>query len=135
MIHIKNLYLHFETYNMGLKWSLYLTSLSRCDPVNPSTTTFGNINLTETMTNLIVAWKFNQNDWKKLYLHPKAFKIISNQIHIWCHSPVVARWIHQSLLFSISTIQKQLKTYLLFRKSLKNACNNLYFRPYSFNKT
>ena len=28
-------------------------------PVNPSSSTFGNINLSEVMTNLIVVWKFN----------------------------------------------------------------------------
>ena len=59
-IYIKYLYLHSKTYSMDLKWNLYLTSLSRHDPVNPSTPIFGNINLTERMTNLIVAWKINQ---------------------------------------------------------------------------
>ena len=59
-IYVKSLHLHSKTYDMDLKWNLYLTSLSRRGPVNPSTQTFGNINLTETMTNLIVAWKFNQ---------------------------------------------------------------------------
>ena len=54
-IYMKNLYLHSKTYNMGLKWNLYLTSLSRCGPVNPSIPTFGNINLTESITNLILA--------------------------------------------------------------------------------
>ena len=58
-IHIKNLYLYSKTYNMGLKWNLYLKSLSLRGLVNPSTPLFGNINLTETMTNLIVARKFN----------------------------------------------------------------------------
>ena len=58
-VHIKNLYLYSKTYNMGLKWNLYLKSLFLRDLVNPSTPLFGNINLTETMTNLIVARKFN----------------------------------------------------------------------------
>ena len=58
-IHIKNLYLHSKTHNMGLKWSLYLTPFSRCGTVNPSIPTFGNINLTEAMTNLIAAWIMN----------------------------------------------------------------------------
>ena len=39
------------------------------------TPTFGNINLTETMTNLIAACKFNQKRYQNLYLHPKTFKI------------------------------------------------------------
>ena len=55
-----NNYLCKYSLSTLLKWNLYLTSLSRRGPVNPSTQTFGNINLTETMTNLIVAWKFNQ---------------------------------------------------------------------------
>ena len=59
-IYVKSLYLHSKTYDMDLKWNLYVTSLSRRGTVNPSTQTFGNINLTETMTNLIVAGKFNQ---------------------------------------------------------------------------
>ena len=54
-IHMKNLYLHPKAHNMGLKWNLYLKSLSRRDPINLSTQTFRNINLTETMTNLTVA--------------------------------------------------------------------------------
>ena len=29
-------------------------------------------------------------------------------------------------------LQKQLQIYLLFRKSVKNGCNNLYFHPYPF---
>ena len=35
--------------------------LSRRGPENPSTPNFGNVNLTETMTNLIVAWKIQSN--------------------------------------------------------------------------
>ena len=49
-------------------------SLSRCDPVNPLTPTFGNINLTETMRNLIVPWKVDRVSCTNLYLHPKPFK-------------------------------------------------------------
>ena len=55
MIQIKNFYLHSKTYNMGLKQNLYLASLSRRGPVNPSTPTFPIIHLTETIANLIVA--------------------------------------------------------------------------------
>ena len=74
-IHLKNLYPHSKTYIMGLKRNSYLMSLSRRDLVNPSSPTFANINLTETMTNVIVAWKSNQDGCKNLYLHPKSFKI------------------------------------------------------------
>ena len=44
----------------------------RRGPLHPSTPTFDNIILTETMTNLIVAWKFN---FKNLCLYPKSFHI------------------------------------------------------------
>ena len=37
-------------------------------------------------------------------------------------------------LFSILTLQKQLKICLFFRKSLKNGCNNLYFHYFTFNE-
>ena len=58
-IHLKNLYLHSKTYNMGLKWNLHLTLVSRSGPVNQSTPTFRNIKLTETITNLVIPWKLN----------------------------------------------------------------------------
>ena len=53
---------------MCLKRNLNVTSLSRRRPVNPSTPTFGNINLTEKMTYLIVAKKFNQKLWQESLL-------------------------------------------------------------------
>ena len=37
-----------------------------------------------------------------------------------------------TLPFPISILQKQRQNYLLFGKSLKNDCNNLYFNPYTF---
>ena len=37
-------------------------------------------------------------------------------------------------LFSILTLQKQLKICLFFQKSLKNGCNNLYFHYFTFNE-
>ena len=51
-IHIKNLYLHEKTYNPGKS-------------VNP------NINLIETMTNLIVAWKFSQKRTQESLFAPQ----------------------------------------------------------------
>ena len=56
-----NLYFHYFTFNEGKKNLFsYQTSFSRRGLVHPFTPTFGNINLTETMTNLIVFYKFNQ---------------------------------------------------------------------------
>ena len=51
----KNLCLHSKAINMLLKVNSYMTLLCPCCPVNLPTPTFGNINLTETLTNLIVA--------------------------------------------------------------------------------
>ena len=45
---------------MGLNLNLNFTSLFRRGQVNPSTPTFGNINLTEKITNLNVNTKFSQ---------------------------------------------------------------------------
>ena len=54
-----NIYLHPYTFEMSYKSFSYPTLLSRHGPVNLSTPTFGNINLTEAMSNLLFAWKFN----------------------------------------------------------------------------
>ena len=64
-----------------------------------------------------------KNSCKDLYL--------ANHIHIWCQFPAVTRQIRQPTLFPIWTLQKQLKIYLLFEKSLKISCNNLYFHFYT----
>ena len=50
-----NLYFHPYKLHKGYKLFSYLMSLSPRGPVNPSTPIFGNINLIETITNLIVA--------------------------------------------------------------------------------
>ena len=55
-----NLNFHFYTFDMICKSFSYLTTLNRHGSVNPSTLTFDGINLTKTMTNLIVASKINQ---------------------------------------------------------------------------
>ena len=44
------------------------------DPKNLSIPTFDNVNLTESITNLIVAWKFNQKRVQESILHYKPFK-------------------------------------------------------------
>ena len=59
-------------------------SFSCCGP------TFGNISLTEKMTDLLIAWKLNQNDCNDLYLHNKPFKTALKSNHIWCQFFVVA---------------------------------------------
>ena len=55
-----DLYLHSKSFKTTLKPNSYLMSLSRRSPVNPSTATFLNINLTQAIANLVVASKINQ---------------------------------------------------------------------------
>ena len=69
-IHIKNLNLYSKAYNMGLTWNSCLTLFPRRGPVNSSTLIFGNINLTETMTNLIATCTFNKKRLPKFLLSP-----------------------------------------------------------------
>ena len=45
-------------------------SLSHRGLVNPSTPTFNKTNLTETITNLIVVWKFNQKPLQESLIAP-----------------------------------------------------------------
>ena len=64
--------LYFHPYNIHKRYKLfsYPMSLFRRGPVNPSTPTFGNINLTETITNLIVALTFNQKRFRESLFAP-----------------------------------------------------------------
>ena len=55
---------------MSYKSFPYLTLLSRHGPVNLSTPTFGNINLTEAMADLILAWKFNEKRLQEFLFAP-----------------------------------------------------------------
>ena len=54
-----NLHLLLKAFRINSKSNSYLMSISCCGPVNLSTPTC-NINITETMTNLLAAWKLNQ---------------------------------------------------------------------------
>ena len=55
-----NLYYHPFSLSKGNKLFSYLTSFSRRGPVNPSTPNFPNINLTRTITNLLVVSNVNK---------------------------------------------------------------------------
>ena len=50
-----NLYLLPKVFHGSSKSNSYLMSISRRGPVNLSTSTFGNINLTKTVTDLLAA--------------------------------------------------------------------------------
>ena len=76
---------------------------------NPSTPTFGNINLTETMTNLL--------------------KLIQNQIHISSrHGPVNA----SSPTLSNINLTQVIASLLVVWKITKKWLRNLYFHSYNF---
>ena len=60
MAGLENIYFHRYHFNLSYKPFSSLISLSRRGPLNPSSPTFYNINVTEAMLNLLVVWKFNQ---------------------------------------------------------------------------
>ena len=68
-----NLYLHPKLLKITLKLNSYLASIFRRGPVNPSTPSFPNINLTKTMTNLLIVWKMTEKGYNNLYLLTKVF--------------------------------------------------------------
>ena len=67
-----NLYLHFKSFKITLKLNSYLMSISRCNPVNWSTPTFPNTNLTKTIRNLLVISKFTKKLLQQ-YLFPPLY--------------------------------------------------------------
>ena len=88
----KNRYLQPKSFKSTFKTNSYLMSISRRDPLNPSTPIFGNISLIETMTNLVVAWKFNQKWLNESLFATKSFetalKSNSYLTSIFRHGPV-----------------------------------------------
>ena len=66
------IYFHLKPFNTTFKSHSYLMSLSRRGSVNPSTSTFPNINPTKTITNLPVAPKICKSPkygCRNLYYH------------------------------------------------------------------
>ena len=63
----KNLYVDPKYFKITFKSSSHLTSISRRFRVTQSTDTFPNINLTKTMTNLLIVWKILKEDCDDLY--------------------------------------------------------------------
>ena len=88
----------------------------------------------KTVKNSIVAWKF---DLKWLQESLYALSTLLNYLQTKFISDInILSWPSKSvntLSFPTPILQKQLKLYLFFQKSLKNGCNNLYFHRYSFN--
>ena len=76
----ENIYLHPKPFNNTVNLSWYLMSLSRRDPVNPSTSSFRNINLTKIVRNLPVVSNVLgcKNECDNLYLYNNLFKITLN---------------------------------------------------------
>ena len=90
----------------------YQRSFSRRGPVNPSIPNFNNINLTKTITNLIIVGKFNgcKNLYFQEFVIPKSFNIIfksnSYLITISCRGPVTPLKTIKNLLI-VSKITKK----------------------------
>ena len=86
-----NLDFHLHTLYESKKAFSCLKSLSCHGLVNPSTPTFGNISLTETMSVMfLLLGNSIKNDCKNLYLYSKPLNLTSNQVHIWRQFPDVA---------------------------------------------
>ena len=85
-----NLYFHLHTFDESKKSFSCLESLSCHGLVNPSTPTFGNISLTETMCLMFLLLVNSiKNDCKNLYLYSKPFKLtFKSSSHLasvsWC---------------------------------------------------
>ena len=62
------------------------------------------------------------------------FKLLSNQINIWCQFTVVALYIRQPPFskYQNSDLKNNLKFTCCFEKSRKNSSSNLYFHPDTF---
>ena len=124
----KYLYFHPKHFKITFKSNSHLMSISRVGLVNPSIPTFPNLNLTKTLTNLLVAWKFTEKDYHNLFFFLRSFMEAQNQIRIWRWFPVVAEQICQPQLSAISLWQKQWQIYLLLGISMKNVWNNHYLQ-------
>ena len=130
-IHIINLYLHSKTHNIDLKKNLDLTSLSCRDPGKPVNHNFPLYQSYKNNDKLNYCFKIQSITAKKTSICTlNLLKLSSTQIHIWCQFPVAAWQLRQSPFFQIPISKKELEIYLLFQKSQKNGCNNLYHHPY-----
>ena len=67
--------MHPKFFKINLKPNSYLASVSRCGPVNPSSQTFPNINLTQAMEYFLVVWKITEKGLEKLYFFCYIFNI------------------------------------------------------------
>ena len=80
-----NLYLHSKIFDMSKKSNLYLTPFNSCSPVNPSTPTFTNINLTKPIKSFLDARKITQKWLNIICFHPETF-IISSKSNLYMTS-------------------------------------------------
>ena len=71
----KNLYFHPKPFKITFKSSSHMMSISRRFQVTQSTDTFPNINLTITMTNLLIVWKITEEDCDDLYFSSCTFNM------------------------------------------------------------
>ena len=114
---------------------LYLTLLSSCGLINPSTLTFENVNLMEAMdVILLLLWNTTKNGCKNPYLQCKSFKStfkpISHLTSISRRCPVTLS-IH---IFANTKLTKTMTNLLIVWKMYENVFSNNSFSvwPYKF---
>ena len=99
-----NLYFYPYAFDERKKYFFYLTSLSRRGSVIPSTPTLPNINLTETIKIYLLHENWIKNTSRISFCTINPFKLLSNQIHVWPHFPVVVRSIRQPQPSAVSVL-------------------------------
>ena len=93
----KNFYLHDKPFKFTLQANSYLPPIFRRGPVNLSTLTFLNINLTKTIGNLLVS-KVTEK-WLQSQFTSYLWWEIKNHFLICRHFPIVAQYVHQPKIF------------------------------------
>ena len=91
----KNFYLHDKPFKFTLQANSYLPSIFRRGPVNLSTLTFLNINLTKTIGNCFKSHR--KMAAISIYILPLMRD--KNHFLICRHFPIVAQYVHQPKIF------------------------------------
>ena len=128
-----NLYFHLHNFYERHKPLSFLTSLSRRGPVNPSTQTFGNINLTEAMDVIFLLLGIRSKTTARISICTlNTLKLPSNQVHL---KPVSRRCLAtlSNHTFANVNLAKMMAILLIVWKMTEKGCNDLYFHSCTFN--
>ena len=126
-------YLHPKIFNLSLKSNLLLTLVSCRGVVNASIPTFSNISLTQSMKNVLIAWRITQK--MVVVISICSLRLLlwaENQVYIWRQFPVCCP-VNPSNPILCNINLAQTNKHLVLRKSLKNDCNNLFLHSMAFN--